>query len=1408
MANPFAGTELKESNPFAGTEEKFVGMDANEILAMDVPVPSAPDLYFNQDIINSSFKDAAVEEGKLAQSEFKKVVSSKYLSVLSGANELDIQDNYEAYSSAHGFTGNHEADFQLIGNKFTAGRVNIPDDLDKIKKSDGRIWNSIMQGFLFDGIASLGEAFYRTSKQVVGNVATFEPHARGRQLYLKSQIKDLEKKVEAKYGDDLSVTMADDPDFYALRQAQLENDTITEYFNAKKQNVALFKKLEDWEATTRAYRYFEKEINFPVKEEFGKSFAGEFSKAAGNMVYSLGAFSISGPTGLGSNIGVIYQGAIDDARAHGATEAEAFDAGILELPAGAADAAIDRFLFTKFLKPFSGKMTVGQMSKLIAASTAAGGMSEGAEQAWNNINAKYLSKYDQTRMLDEGVLASIAIGAMLGAGVQTTSSGLSYILPSDGKVNSKAPTDEEYNLLSNLYTDEEIYEQGGKLLSNAVKGDSVAREEIRNAVNGNVEDNNSFGIPLQATIETEGVLVGDELFEETRGGLDRFHGTSTEITQLEEGAYASQNIFGQGLYTTDAVDVAIGYTKKGNGTQPTLYKIEEIKPNLKFYDMEAPLDNEITKIIDDVLKGTDFYGMQREGDIDGNPIDSLRKLYNEIRAESRELGWTADDVQELFEAIRVNLEQAGYDGIEHIGAANSKKYYPHTVKVYFNPQDTVELVKVNPDSFKLYNEPISELAEDVLGEYEIQPLPDSLSTFEKIAAIAEENIIEVVNKRIGKPKIPSTNSVAEGIEKAGRKLDSWLQKFMSVTTRIGDISKKAKLRVEEMDRQEVILTNEGTRETDPFINSAMKALKVATPEEKLVIKAEMRNGEYDKLKARGIAGIDRMRKFLMNRGNRIPGLSLRENYFPSHVDNYNGLITSLGQEPEGPFSDAIRKAEEKKGGKLTNREKEVVINGVLQTRDNAGVSFLKKRTIETVTPKQMEYYENPLDSLRSYNHRTADFIAKKEFLGQGVFDPYNISGVENVTVDEDSIQKYILEEIPDLTFNEEKELSRLLKARLQFRRSNKYINAYKTAVALKYVTGFKTVLVQTADLSMITYENALRKSFPNIKDRQQFVDEFGETVDVTLDLVGIDVIDQALAEAINTDSLIQKTALLPLKTMDIAMKQGLLNSVSNRWQKQSVSNPEGLKKELMEYFGNEEFVVGIVSDLQNKKVSGDLLLAFYSKISEYHPTGISQHTKFYMDHPNLRPLFVLKSFQFKRLDLIYRRSLKDMLLGMTEATAGAANGSSAEVRAGAARFAEGLANLIAILATMYTFETVMEMAYYQVTPRKDDDEYKFTDVYIDNVVNIIPFLSTWDLKNGLNRDNLFKEGLMKAIIPPTPIGAEPATKALGALLLENKTLEWNDLNTELPLVGWWFQEEKDDGRLKRTNRTRPKRGDN
>lgn len=208
-----------------------------------------------------------------------------------------------------------------------------------------------------------------------------------------------------------------------------------------------------------------------------------------------------------------------------------------------------------------------------------------------------------------------------------------------------------------------------------------------------------------SALEMEKVRRAEELSQrqasgpirDTRNAGIQYHGTSQADLKPDSTHYSTKNYYGQGFYTTDAVDIAHGYSKRGAKTDADrrLYRIEH-DPNLKIFDGEQPLSDELLekispkgKPIDDVI----------EMALDEKP-KNLRELYDEIRDTGTAEGLSADSVQELFDVVNHSLQELGYKGFSHAGGLKTKSK-PHKVVIYFEPDADL---KIHSDDFKAHRE--------------------------------------------------------------------------------------------------------------------------------------------------------------------------------------------------------------------------------------------------------------------------------------------------------------------------------------------------------------------------------------------------------------------------------------------------------------------------------------------------------------------------------------------------------------------------------------------------------------------------------------------------------------------------------------------------------------------------------
>ena len=173
--------------------------------------------------------------------------------------------------------------------------------------------------------------------------------------------------------------------------------------------------------------------------------------------------------------------------------------------------------------------------------------------------------------------------------------------------------------------------------------------------------------------------------EDTRGKGTQYHGTSRPVTTLKDDSYASLNIYGQGFYTTDATDVAKGYSQKGRGKEPTIYKVSK-KGDVNFFDLEQPLNNQIMGWLEE---STDF-SREAMGDMPENP--TVRDALDDIRDFGTSEGLSADSIQEQLDSFKFVLMEKGFEGYRHIGGQFTDKK-PHNVEIFWEPSKHITVEK-------------------------------------------------------------------------------------------------------------------------------------------------------------------------------------------------------------------------------------------------------------------------------------------------------------------------------------------------------------------------------------------------------------------------------------------------------------------------------------------------------------------------------------------------------------------------------------------------------------------------------------------------------------------------------------------------------------------------------------------
>jgi hypothetical protein len=142
----------------------------------------------------------------------------------------------------------------------------------------------------------------------------------------------------------------------------------------------------------------------------------------------------------------------------------------------------------------------------------------------------------------------------------------------------------------------------------------------------------------------------------------------------------------------------------------------------------------------------------------------------------------------------------------------------------------------------------------------------------------------------------------------------------------------------------------------------------------------------------------------------------------------------------------------------------------------------------------------------------------------------------------------------------------------------------------------------------------------------------------------------------------------------------------------------------------------------------------------------------------MRPLFALKSFAFKRLDRLYRESLRFGIEGTSEFLAGKTDGDQDMASEGARKVAKGALGMGRFLIFSIAAETTIEKIYSEAMRSlglkeepEDPDDKLWTNMYMSELSRIAPFIDAYGVEDAIKRKDAWAF-VEKTVKPAEPIG--------------------------------------------------------
>jgi hypothetical protein len=473
-----------------------------------------------------------------------------------------------------------------------------------------------------------------------------------------------------------------------------------------------------------------------------------------------------------------------------------------------------------------------------------------------------------------------------------------------------------------------------------------------------------------------------------------------------------------------------------------------------------------------------------------------------------------------------------------------------------------------------------------------------------------------------------------------------------VSTRVQNLSPALHHRLIEHERT---VFREGHRQLTqvaPFIEALekvkstdLKALNSATlTNDPVAIKVAI-----TKAKVPGLATEwGNVRKLLDDIGQRHVSLGilkkLRTDYFPRIVKDVDGLLGHLGTEQRTVLEKKLRQAElqaQKAGDVLSAADRSAIINKELENTPMQGSgksSFLKKRSLGAVPEEFLPYYETPINSLTSYIRAATREQAKAKFFGRSAVKDGDFIDLDS------SIGALVEKELSNknISFKDVNELKSMIRSRF-VGGEQASVGLLQDAKNIGYTSllGHPTsALVQLSDVGQTVFTQGL---IPTVEGVVQMLRGKGVSAK---DFGLLDHVAEELSSTRGTAKLLNGVLKwVGFTAIDKFGKNNALTAakIKNQRLVQTTKGQATIRERFGEAFGPD--TDALIADLKAKKQSDLVDALLFHELSRQQPISKIEVPQAYLDNPNARAAYMLKTFMLKQMDLARRDAYNEIKKG-------------------------------------------------------------------------------------------------------------------------------------------------------------------
>lgn len=658
------------------------------------------------------------------------------------------------------------------------------------------------------------------------------------------------------------------------------------------------------------------------------------------------------------------------------------------------------------------------------------------------------------------------------------------------------------------------------------------------------------------------------------------------------------------------------------------------------------------------------------------PVGGGAKLgYKGLAAVGGAFGLEYNVLEQLASTARVDPKEAavatGVSAIATPALVGSLKALSVPAKAaLFGRQSVRERnasTKIAYEMQDIINQRIAAEGPDVAGSVpQTQILEDVYQEISNRMGLTADEIRATIIKSDYKPKVHQTKTAASLAIKdqasaanpvVGRGIMQGLRDFAGVvSTEVSRISPKVGGRLKRADAEQGIKYGAYIDKAQPFFNLMAKVSGKA----KVDVSRHLANGNLDaassilsKVDSNAPKILSATRGLLEELKGELQGVGYNVgdvlNYFPRKVKDYKKLLERTGREYREPIERELDRRAKQLGYKdvddLPVDEIEDAITVGFRTRarqinpTNKSLALTKERQYLELTEDMMDLYKSPEAALRDHIESSVGQITKRQFFGKAATN----KGVRGIDL-ENSVDKLVAQEIDakNMSTKDFAKMKELLEARFGMgeQKGGAASNIAKNLTYQMTIANPLSALTQIADLGMSVFANGLMPTVQSLLGRKA----------IRLSDLGLDsIISTEFGSVGRLARFLDNTFYWSgFKLIDKLGKETIVNAAYRKFTKmsKSASGVESLRKRFGSMLDTE--FKSTIDDLRSGNITDNVKMMMFSELTNFQPVSLSEMPLKYLQNPNGRIFYALKSFTIKQLDVMRREIVQDFAKGNTK----------------------------------------------------------------------------------------------------------------------------------------------------------------